>query len=271
VGLLLVGCQATPQNGSTQDLVDTQFAAYDRDRDDRIDLVEEAPAATHLASADLDRDGAVTREEYQGHLRGEQPADALQRDAVRDEEDVWLAEGNGNAEAAQLPEPDPERTQRAREIYLSGSRLLESSPPQVDRAIREFQQALAVDPLYYRAHFKLGLCYYHRGLYELEINEYRKCLAINRQFTHAWLNLGHAYLARDELERARESYERVLDLEPHHSVALYNKALVEFDLGNADDALRLFRAFLEVDGSGEMGDRAKRYIDELQRRATEGQ
>ena len=149
------------------------------------------------------------------------------------------------------------------------SRLLESSPPQVDRAIREFQQALAIDPLYYRAHFKLGLCYYHRGLYELEINEYRKCLAINRQFTHAWLNLGHAYLARDELQQAREAYQRVLDLEPYHSVALYNRALVEFDLGNGGESLRLFETFLEVDGSGEMGDRARRYVAELERRSTE--
>lgn len=265
--LCLAGCQSTPtQDRSTKDLVDTQFAAHDKDLDGVIDLVVEAPNATHLAPADADRDGRVTREEYVTYLRGQPTSTAPVPLEQRDQEDVLLAQGAGSSA---LPEPDPERTQRAREIYLSGSRLLESSPPQVDRAVREFQQALAIDPLYYRAHFKLGLCYYHRGLYELEINEYRKCLAINQRFTHAWLNLGHAYLARDELDQAREAYQRVLDLEPYHSVALYNQALVEFDLGHHDESLRLFRTFVEVDGSGEMGDRARRYIDELQRRGTE--
>lgn len=164
-----------------------------------------------------------------------------------------------------IPTTDPERTRRAREIYLRGVRLL-SGNPRTDEAIREFQQALEIDPLFYRAHFKLGICYYMRGQYPLEINEYKKCLAINPQYVPAWLNLGHAYLARDELEAAREAYERVLEINPNHAVALYNKALIEFDLNNEPESLRLFRQFLSVDGEGEMGERARQYLTELERR-----
>lgn len=164
-----------------------------------------------------------------------------------------------------VPTTDPERTRRAREIYLRGVRLL-SGTPRVEEAIREYQQALEIDPLFYRAHFKLGICYYMRGQYPLEINEYKKCLAINPQYVPAWLNLGHAYLARDELEAAREAYERVLEVNPNHAVALYNKALIEFDLHNEPESLRLFRQFLNVDGEGEMGERARQYLTELERR-----
>lgn len=164
-----------------------------------------------------------------------------------------------------VPTTDPERTRRAREIYLRGVRLL-SGTPRVPEAIREFQQALEIDPLFFRAHFKLGICYYMNGQYPLEINEYKKCLAINPQYVPGWLNLGHAYLARDELEYARDAYERVLELEPNHAVALYNKALIEFDLHNEPESLRLFRAFLRVDGEGEMGQRARQYLEELERR-----
>jgi tetratricopeptide (TPR) repeat protein len=164
-----------------------------------------------------------------------------------------------------VPTTDPERTRRAREIYLRGVRLL-SGTPRVPEAIREFQQALEIDPLFFRAHFKLGICYYMNGQYPLEINEYKKCLAINPQYVPGWLNLGHAYLARDELEYARDAYERVLDLEPNHAVALYNKALIEFDLHNEPESLRLFRAFLRIDGEGEMGERARQYTEELERR-----
>lgn len=164
-----------------------------------------------------------------------------------------------------IPTTDPERTRRAREIYLRGVRLL-SGTPRTDEAIREFQQALEIDPLFYRAHFKLGICYYMRGQYPLEINEYKKCLAINPQYVPAWLNLGHAHLARDELEAARAAYEQVLDINPNHAVALYNKALIEFDLHNEPESLRLFRQFLNVDGEGEMGERARQYLTELERR-----
>lgn len=179
-------------------------------------------------------------------------------------------DGAAAAETALLPVTDPERTQRAREIYLGGVGLLSRTPPQVEPAIREFQQALNVDPRFYRAHFKLGICYYHQGLYELEINEYKKCLAINPGYVPALLNLGHAHLAKDELEQARTAYEEVLRREPNHAVAIYNKALVELDLGNQPESLRLFRAFVELDGQGEMGQRAKQYIEELSLR-TKGQ
>lgn len=166
-----------------------------------------------------------------------------------------------------VPSTDPERTRRAREIYLRGVRLL-AGQPRIDEAIRDFQQALEIDPLFYRAHFKLGICYYHKGQYPLEISEYKKCLAIQPSYVPAWLNLGHAFLARDELEQAREAYERVLELDPNHAVALYNKALVEFDLHNEPESLRLFRAFLKVDGNGEMGQRANEYLKELEGRET---
>lgn len=172
----------------------------------------------------------------------------------------------GTEDERLIPSSDPERTQRAREVYLGGVRLLASTPPQVGAAIRELQQALTIDPRFYRAHFKLGICYYHEGHYELEINEYKKCLAINPGYVAAWLNLGHAHLAKDELEQARRAYQEVLDREPNHAVALYNKALVELDLNNSDESLRLFRAFVEIDGSGEMGQRARQYIQELETR-----
>lgn len=154
-------------------------------------------------------------------------------------------------------------------MYLRGVRLL-SGNPRIQEAIREFQQALEIDPLFFRAHFKLGICYYMNGQYPLEINEYKKCLAINPQYVPGWLNLGHAYLARDELEQAREAYERVLEQDPNHAVALYNKALIEFDLHNESESLRLFRDFLRVDGEGEMGQRARQYLEELERRNTTG-
>jgi tetratricopeptide (TPR) repeat protein len=160
-------------------------------------------------------------------------------------------------------EISPLRTHRARRFYLQGVKLL-FDPPSVDEAIREFQLALEMDNQFYKAHFKLGICYYHKGQYELEITEYKKCLAVNRQYAPAWLNLGHAFLARDELESARDAYREVLGLNPQNRVALYNLGLVEFDLRHFNDARKYLERFIELDGSGEMGEKARQYLEEIQ-------
>jgi tetratricopeptide (TPR) repeat protein len=150
---------------------------------------------------------------------------------------------------------------------LQGVRLLHE-PARVDEAIREFKLSLEMDPRFYKAHFKLGICYYHKGRYELEITEYKLALAINRNYAPAWLNLGHAYLARDELELARDAYREVLNLDPDSPVALYNLGLVEFDLRQLDEASTHLKRFLEVEGQGEMGEKARQYLEEIEARRT---
>lgn len=159
-------------------------------------------------------------------------------------------------------EASPVRTHRARRFYLQGVKLL-YDPPRVDEAIREFQLALEMDTQFYKAHFKLGICYYHKGQYELEITEYKKCLAVNRHYAPAWLNLGHAFLARDELESARDAYKEVLGLNPQNRIALYNLGLVEFDLRLFPEARKHLETFLELDGTGEMGEKARQYLEEI--------
>ncbi len=161
------------------------------------------------------------------------------------------------------PEHDPEAAHRARGFYLQGVKLLHD-PSRVDEAIREFQLALQHDTLFHKAHFKLGICYYHKGQYDLEIAEYRKCLAIVPQYVPAQLNLGHAYLARDMLEEAREAYQQVLAQEPNNAVALYNLGLVEYDLREFARSYDYLDRFLRVhQDDGRMGERARMYLEEI--------
>lgn len=160
-------------------------------------------------------------------------------------------------------ENDAEAAHQARAFYLQGVKLL-ADPQRVDEAIREFQLALQADPLFYKAHFKLGICYYHKGQYDREIGEYLKCVALNANYGPAQLNLGHAYLARDQLEQARAAYQRVIDLDPENAVALYNLGLLEFDLADFDRSHDYLDRFLRVhNDEGKMGARARMYLKEI--------
>ncbi len=113
------------------------------------------------------------------------------------------------------PPPEPIQiasVNDAREVYLLG--LEHQDAEEWQKAVKAFQLALRYDPLLYKAHFKLGICYLQLGEYELEIVEYKKCLAANRSYAPAWRNLGNAYLARNEIERARDAYDHLPEKNP---------------------------------------------------------
>jgi len=166
------------------------------------------------------------------------------------------------------PAAGPELAHRARKFYLQGVKLL-YDPPRVDSAMQEFNLSLQADPTFYKAHFKLGICFYHKGQYDYEIIQYKKCLAINPQYTPAQLNLGHAFLARDLLEDAARSYRKVLEQQPRNTIALYNLGLVEFDLRQWDNSFKHLQQFLDLEADGEMSRNAKRYLEEIKLRRTE--
>lgn len=202
---------------------------------------------------------------------GEAPADRQPEPIAARPAGDELAPGAEPGAGAPAEELGPHQTDLARAFYVQGVSLLQVKPPRVDEAIREFQQALEIDPLFYKAHFKLGVCYYHKGRYELEIGEYRKALSINSRYAPALLNLGHAYLAQDQLEAARDAYERLLDIEPNHTIALYNLGLVQFDLNNRDESFRRLTRFLDLNGpDGELSEHARRYLSVMNQRRPGG-
>lgn len=165
-------------------------------------------------------------------------------------------------------EHDTEAAHRARHFYLQGVRLLKNK--RIDESIREFQLAIQAYPLYFKAHFKLGFAYYHKGLYDLEIAEYKKCLAINQNYLPAQLNLGHAFLARDKLEEARDAYRKVISLEHNHAVARYNLGLVEFDLRDFDRSEKHLEAFLRTQtGVSPMTEQAKKCLQRIREKRKE--
>lgn len=60
----------------------------------------------------------------------------------------------------------------------------------------------------------------------------------------AWLGLGNALYANGELQSARNAYQKVLDLDPGHLIAMNNLSQVHAELGCRDDALAMINSAL---------------------------
>ena len=67
----------------------------------------------------------------------------------------------------------------------------------------------------------------------------------------AYCDLGNARIMRDELKLALKAFERATSLKPDFWEALNNQALVLYEIGNRDEAIRRWRRVLEIENNPE--------------------
>jgi tetratricopeptide (TPR) repeat protein len=125
--------------------------------------------------------------------------------------------------------------------YGRGLRHLENDLN--DRAIEEFNRAIASDPAFAQAHNVIGVAYLRKESYEQAINAFKKCLELNPDVSvreMAQYNLGVAYLSLSRNDEAIGAFNQSLqhnsqDPETHHFLGmaylgkkLYDQAITAF-------------------------------------------
>ncbi len=87
-----------------------------------------------------------------------------------------------------------------------------------NRAIRDFQQAIALDPRMARAYDNLGLCYYYQNQNDLAVQNYEKAIELDRGSAHpsAWpyLNLAITQQFLNRLADAEKNLREAIRLDP---------------------------------------------------------
>jgi rhomboid protease GluP len=133
------------------------------------------------------------------------------------------------------------KTHESMVSYGRGLRYLESELN--DRAIEEFNRAIASDPAFAQAHNVIGVAYLRKDSYEQAIDAFKKCLELNpeagvREMAH--YNLGLAYLSLSRNDEAIGAFNQSLQLnsqdpETHHFLGmaylgkkLYDQAITAF-------------------------------------------
>ncbi|HZS52936.1 MAG TPA: winged helix-turn-helix domain-containing protein [Bryobacteraceae bacterium] len=166
---------------------------------------------------------------------------------------AWIARRGAASRALSKLEPLPlSRNQQALDLYLEGRRIArDRRVPELNRAIRYFQGAVAKDPNFALAYAWLGETYAIEvangaaspdmlALGEAAAN---KALALNPSLADAHASLGLLYYARWDWQSARRELATALRLDPNNSRALMRSAMVSFVIGNFPEAeSRLHRA-----------------------------
>jgi hypothetical protein len=112
---------------------------------------------------------------------------------------------------------------------------------QRDRAISDYEMAIALDPRYYLAYNNRGVLYGEDGLYHISIEYFLKSIAINPRHAASYCNLGLSYFYMNQYDRALQNYNKAIELKQDFDMAYLNRGNVFFISGNKDLALKDYR------------------------------
>lgn len=122
---------------------------------------------------------------------------------------------------------------------------------QYEKAIAEFQQALALRPNFPGALNNLGVCYGKLKRYDEAAEAFERALTLNPADVYAMNNLAIMYLELGQFERARRYGERSVEVEPNYSNGHLTLGSVYATIGELELAERQFERSLELDPSND--------------------
>ncbi len=101
-------------------------------------------------------------------------------------------------------------------------------------------QSLAA-PVRAVAYFDRGLAYYARNDLDHAIADWSEAIALNPDYAHAYNDRAKAYRAKGDYPRSIADYDRAIKLDPQHSIAYKGRGIAYFLSGDAAKALADFR------------------------------
>ncbi len=109
---------------------------------------------------------------------------------------------------------------------------------QRDRAIADYELAIALDPRFYLAYNNRGVLYGEDGLYRISIEYFLKSISINPRHAESYCNLGLSYFYMNQYDRALENYNKAIELKHDFDTAYLNRGNVFIISGNKELALK---------------------------------
>jgi len=150
-------------------------------------------------------------------------------------------------------------------VHLEAGRLHEAE--------KEFLLALEYGPDYADIHARLGYIYAKKGYPDRAIEEFSRALRIEPFMEEAKANLaavyvekGYSYGEKKDFVRAADMFKKALMVDEGRLAAIYGLAMGYEELGLKDDALALWREYLERAPSGDpYAGTARRHVETLER------
>ena len=118
---------------------------------------------------------------------------------------------------------------------------------EIDRAMRDYDEALRRDPTNAVAHNNRGVAFRKKHAYDRAIQELDAAIRLNAGYAHAYLNRCNAYQNKSEYDRAIADCDEAIRLAPQDAVAFNSRGNAFNDRGDDERAIRDYDRAIELD------------------------
>ena len=136
----------------------------------------------------------------------------------------------------------------AEEWFDHGCSLLGDS--EVAESIEAFRMALMLCPDDAEIHFYLASALYRNGNLNGAMERYHVAVELDHEYIEAWTQLGCLRFEAGDSAAAVEAFDIALTAHAEYPDAVYHKAAVLSELGRTDEAVTLWKLYLEFDHDG---------------------
>ncbi|MCA1591691.1 MAG: tetratricopeptide repeat protein [Acidobacteria bacterium] len=126
----------------------------------------------------------------------------------------------------------------ARDYLDKGRALLEGG--QLNEAIAELSRAASLDPKLSQAHSLLAVAYDRKGLHDRAKDSYERAIDLNERDAQTLNNLGYSLYVNGNYRAAIDRLKRAAKYAPNDQRILNNLALAQCRLGKYEDAYKSF-------------------------------
>ena len=110
------------------------------------------------------------------------------------------------------------------------------SKDEIDRAIKDYNKAIKLNPDYALAYYNRGSAYQSKDEIDRAIKDYNKAIKLNPNYASAYNNRGNAYQDKGEIDQAFKDYNKAIKLNPDYALAYYNRGRCWLHLKNWQEA-----------------------------------
>ncbi len=112
---------------------------------------------------------------------------------------------------------------------------------QFDEAIKEYQEALRLDPQYADAGYSLGSAFLRKGQIDVAVSQFQEVIRLDPNNADAYNSLGSACLKQGRIDEAISQFQEAVRLQPDDADAHYNLGNALRRKGRIDEAITQYQ------------------------------
>ena len=118
-----------------------------------------------------------------------------------------------------------------------------------DQAVRDYDEAIQLDPDDAESYYNRGLAHYHNAAYDQAVRDYDEAIRLDPDDAESYYNRGLAHYHNAAFDQAVRDYDEAIRLDPEYAFAYNNRGIAHYHNHNAayDQAVRDYDEAIRLD------------------------